>query len=350
MARYGAAYTALERELQVLLKPSSLRDRVEASRELEVRPGDSSLTPLEQARITLGDFNPQDKTHLAVYESFDTGKPLPISWDEALEIHIKVSNRTRPQPLAKSSIYKYNQAVKFFSPYSDPVHTTPDIVRQWISDHEEIYDPVTVAQRFRWLSAVYTSCIAEGKIQIQNPFDLVIYKASTPLERQRRPYTDDELRVIHKELPLVFQLCITGLRAGEFLTREKSDLVGQFLTIDAKPDFDWRPKNLSSIRRIPVPKTFKLKTYGKSYQGGIRDLGQDLRQFIKDPTAPLHSARHTFLSLARRADLNDSVTEALTGHRKKEGSRSAQMYGDFSDEVLMRGARKIWDYINNNIL
>ena len=350
LKRYGAAYTALEQELQVLLMGDNLRSRVEQHREAVVRPGDSSLTPLEQARVTLGDFNPEDSTHLAVYESFASGQELPITWQEALELHIKVSNRNRPQPLAKSSIYKYKQAVKFFSPYSDPSKTTPDVIRQWITDHEDDYDPVTVAQRFRWLSAIYTSCIAEGKIQTQNPFNLVIYKASTPLERQRRPFTDDELRLIHKKLPSVFQLCMTGLRAGEFFTREPSDLNGQFLKVDKKTDIDWRPKGLSSHRTVAVPAGFSLEPLGKTYQSGIRDLGVALRRFISDKTAPLHSSRHTFLTLSRRAGCDTAVITALTGHHSKETSRVAQSYGLFPDEVLLREAQKVWSFVDEHII
>ena len=300
--------------------------------------------------ITLGSFDPEDPTHQEVYDSFNTGKPLPISWEEALEIHIKVSNRTRPQPLAPSSLYKYKQSVKCFQSYASPTQTTPEIIRQWIEDHEEDYDPVTVAQRFRWLRGIYKSCLAEGKVNTANPFDLVIYKATTPFERKRRPYTDDELRLIHKELPLVYQLCLTGLRAGEFFTREESDLNNQFITVDKKIDFDWRPKNLSSHRRVAVTPNFQLNPLGKRYAVGIRDLGVELRQFIADPTAPLHSSRHTFISLSRRAGCNDSVIEALTGHRKKDGSRTAQMYGEFGDQVLLREAQKVWNFVNTVIL
>ncbi len=151
-------------------------------------------------------------------------------------------------------------------------------------------------------------------------------------------------------MPLVFQLCLTGLCAGEFFTREDSDLNGQFLKVDKKTDIDWRPKGLSSHRTVAVPTGFKLKSLGKSYQSGTRDLGQDLREFILDPTAPLHSSRHTFLTLSRRAGCDTAVVTALTGHHSKETSRVAQSYGLFPDEVLLREAQKVWDYVDKNII
>ena len=106
---------------------------------------------------------------------------------------------------------------------------------------------------------------------------------------------------------------------------------------------------MASVRRVAVPQEFVLKPLGRKYQCGIRDLGLELRRFIDDPTAPLHSARHTFITLARRAGCNDSVVEALTGHRKKEGSRSAQMYCEYDDLVLLREAKKIWVFVEEMI-
>ena len=71
--RYGRATQQLEQDLEVLLGGGSLSARVEQHREGVVRPGDTALTPAELIAITLGDFNPNDKTRLAVYESFTAG-------------------------------------------------------------------------------------------------------------------------------------------------------------------------------------------------------------------------------------------------------------------------------------
>ena len=73
LKRYGAAYAALERELQGLLGGQGLRSRVEGARENEIRPGDHALTPLELSEIFLGDFSPQDPTRQELYKAFETG-------------------------------------------------------------------------------------------------------------------------------------------------------------------------------------------------------------------------------------------------------------------------------------
>ena len=82
-------------------------------------------------------------------------------------------------------------------------------------------------------------------------------------------------------------------------------------------------------------------------QSNITRIGIDLRKDISDPTAPVHSARHTFITIARQADCSDSVITALTGHAVKGTSRIAQQYGLFPDEVLLREAQKVWTYIEN---
>ena len=351
LRRYSKAIQQLEQELDNLLGRSNLRTRVEQHREGEVSPGDAALTPMELTNITLGSFNPDDPTHVSVYESFESGQPLPISWSEALDIHVKVANRNKARSFSDNSLYKYRQAVNFFSPYAEPTQTTPQIIRQFLSDHEENYDPVTVAQRFRFLRAIYKSCIAEGLITTHSPFDLVIYKATAPVERERRAYTDHEIRLIHQHLPEVFSLLMTGLRAGEYFTREPSDLKDGILRVDEKKDINWRPKYPSSVRNVAVPPKFVLDPKGKRFQVGIRDLGALLRQKITtDPTAPLHSSRHTFLTLSRRAGCDTAVITAQTGHHTKDTSRVAQAYGVFPDEVLIRETKKVWEYVYSNVL
>jgi integrase len=143
-------------------------------------------------------------------------------------------------------------------------------------------------------------------------------------------------------------MIMTGLRSGEYFSRLAKDLNGQMLTIDSQPSKgDWRPKTPSSYRRLPVPKEFELTPHKIMVSSKTTMLARELSKDIPDPTATVHSARHTFYSISRRADCNDSVIEAITGHAKKEGSRVAQSYGLFADEVLLREAQKVWTFIEN---
>ena len=202
-----------------------------------------------------------------------------------------------------------------------------------------------MANRKSWLGAIFQALVETDKVSISNPFRDVKYTAKTSIEDQRRPFTDDEIRLIHKKHPQVFLMIMTGLRPGEYFSRYDADLNGRILRIGKQPARNWRPKTHSSYRDVPVPEGFKLVQHKTLVQSQMSMAGRALRKDIDDPTATCHSGRHTFYTLSRRAECNDSVIEAITGHAKKEGSRVAQMYGLFPDEVLIREARKVWDLV-----
>ena len=348
LKRYATALSQLERDLERLLKPETLRDRVEAWRDPEQLPGETSLPPLELARLTLGDFNPDNPTHVQVFDSFNTGQPLPPTWEEALELWVKEAKRNDVSP---SSIPKYKAVVENFSHIGLPHQITKQMVDEWIDQMEEEYEPNTIKTKKGYLSAVYEVLIAKDKVNTLNPFKAVKYNPKIPLSAQRRPFTDSEIRLIHKKHPLVFQMILTGLRSGEFFSRNLEDLKDGFLTIDDQPTRNnWKPKTRSSYRRLPVPPGFCLVDHKAKVASKTTTHVRELRKDITDKTATVHSARHTFYSLSRRADCNDSVVEAISGHAKKEGSRVAQSYGLFSDEVLLREAQKVWTFVNMHVL
>lgn len=347
LKRYGEALRRLEKELEGLSSPQTLRSHTEASREAEVRTGDAPLTAVELTEIQLGSFNPQDSTHRIVYEAHLSGQPTPITWSEAIDVWIKESNRSRAEPLAEGTIHKYREAVKFFEPYAQPHEVTKQIIRQFLEDHEEDYSPNTVSNRKSWLGAIFQALVQTDKVSISNPFRDVKYTAVTRIEDQKRPFTDEEIRVIHKHHPEIYLMLLTGLRPGEYFSRYDDDLNGRILRIDKQPSRNWRPKTHSSYRDVPVPEGFTIFNHKTLVQSQISFVGRQLRKDIEDPTATPHSARHTFYTLSRRAECNDAVIEAITGHAKKEGSRVAQKYGLFPDEVLIREASKVWNLVNS---
>ena len=347
LKRYAAALSQLERELEHLLKPQTLRDRVEGHREGVVRTGDAALTPSELTAITLGSFNPDEPTHVAVYDSFNTGKPLPPSWEEALELWEKEAKRRHLSP---STVPKYHQVVKEFSVFGLPHQITKDIVREWIDDMEEQYAPNTVKTKKAYLGAVYEALITRDKLDTLNPFKAVKYSPLVPVSEQRRPFTDEEISVIYQKHPHIFYMVMTGLRTGEYYSRIETDLQDGFLSINDQPSKNWSLKTPSSHRKVPVPPCFTLDLHNIKVLSKTRVLARQLREDIKDKYATVHSARHTFYSLSRRADCQEAVIEAITGHAKKEGSRVAQSYGDFADKVLLREISKVWDFVHSHIL
>ncbi len=88
LSRYGAVYAELEKELQTLLKGDTFRRKVELSAEGDISPEHPSpLSPRELAEQVLGsDLDPSNPLHAHVYAFYDQQTPLPVSWDEALEM------------------------------------------------------------------------------------------------------------------------------------------------------------------------------------------------------------------------------------------------------------------------
>ena len=348
LKRYAVALSQLEADLQALLKPQAFRERVECGRESGLTGGNDPRAPLELARITLNGFNPEDPNHDAVFQYCASGQPLPVAWDEALDLWLKEANRNRLEPVSAGTIPKVREAVEAFSHNGQPHQITKQIVRQWIDDMEEEYKPNSIKTKKGYLAAVFSALITNDRVNTSNPFKDVKYSVKTPLAEQRRSFTDEEIRLIHQKYPQVFWMIMTGLRSGEYFSRLYQDLHGQMLTIDRQPSkADWRPKTPSSYRRLPVPKDFELTPHKIMVSSKTTMLARELSKDIPDPTATVHSARHTFHSISRRANCNDSVIKAITGHAKKEDSRVAQSYGLFADDVLLREAQKVWTFIEN---
>ena len=84
---------------------------------------------MELARITLNGFNPEDPNHDAVFQYCASGQPLPVAWDEALDLWLKEANRNRLEPVSVGTIPKVREAVEAFSNKGKPHQITKQMVR-----------------------------------------------------------------------------------------------------------------------------------------------------------------------------------------------------------------------------
>ena len=106
----------------------------------------------------------------------------------------------------------------------------------------------------------------------------------------------------------------------------------------------WRPKTLTSYRRVPLPSDFvRPTTSAKNWRTQNRKL-------ISDKNVVPHSGRHKFYELARRAGCDWQVIESIAGHADGVGSQTAKAYGTFPDEVKRREIEKVWEYVYSNVL
>ena len=135
---------------------------------------------------------------------------------------------------------------------------------------------------------------------------------------------------------------MTGLRPGE---ARNARVDGDMLIIkpikDKAGNVVWRPKTLSSHRRVPRPTGWELTTIG------VREERKQVRALISDKNVTPHSGRHTFIELARRAGADLRIIDEVCGHGSKQGSSSQRGYGAFPDEVLTRETKKVWELITH---
>lgn len=341
LSRYGGVYAALEEELRALLSGEAMRQRVDNWNVPE-------LSTYEAATGALGikELDLNNSLHQSVYDAIKNNDQLPITWDEGLSLWQQVRNRSRSRPLSEAGIYSATLAVDSFRKYAEPHLVTKVHIREWLAEMERKNAATTVATKFKLIKAVVQVLVNEDRLE-QNIWSTVSYTASANLDESRRPFTDDELRIIYRECPKVFTLCMMGMRAGEYASRMPKDLVDGVLVIDDQPEKKWRPKSLSSYRRLPVYKGFQLQEGNSTVGSCITRYGNELRKVITDKQAVVHSARHTFITLSRRAQCDARVTEVLTGHSKNEGSKTHAKYGETPDGVLRREITMVWELLKS---
>ena len=341
LRRYGAAYTALERELQDLISPKSLRQKVELSAEdtsLKEEPTDKPLTALELTCGVVGNFNPNDPLHNHIYNFYNKGTELPISWEEAIDIWIEVRNRENTRPLSKGSIAKVKCNVVDFKPYCQPLDITFDILDKFVTDQESLVTPSTVKSKLKGLSGIISALVSKRKLErnILKDYTYKVGKASS-----KRAYTDQEFQLIASKHPACYWLAMTGMRSSEL---QNGVIENDIMIVTETSDNEFRPKSLSSYRRVPLPPGFvRPKTSPKTWRTQLRNL-------ITDTNVTPHSGRHFFIEVSRRAACDAQVIAELCGHGSKVGSTSQRGYGSFPDEVLIREAQKVWKYIDKHIL
>lgn len=342
LKRYGPCLRSLEDELRALLAGEAYRRAVSDWSGPYLEATDIDATDATQQFLGVKDLDPGNPQHVEVFTAIQNATPISITWEEAIDLWIRVRNRGRARPLADGSVQAAVTAIDQIRKFGDPATLTKAKIREYIAEMEVHYSSMTVATRFRMIQGVMNILMQEDKIET-NPFLSVTYTATRDKEEEKRAYTDEELILVKSHLPLCYQMVLTGLRPGELASRLDKDIDGDMLVIDDQPCWNWRPKTLSSYRRVPIYPSFRLDYTKRRVNRRRSAYSEDLRKLIKDPLCTPHSGRHTFYELSRRADCNPQVIEVIAGHAKKEGSRSAAKYGGMPDTVLKREIQKVWD-------
>lgn len=336
LRRYGRMMQQLEYELKQLLAGNKLRQDVEEARTNSFWLDDDGVTPMDAGDIAIVHGWDNDNS---IMEALYSGKKLGPTWEELIQLYIRIKSRTRARAVAPRTIKALELSVSRVRAIAEPQALTKQHVQKLIATMEQTLSPVTVKQQLALLSSLMTVAIRNDVLDGSNPFTLVDY-AAVGNRRGRRAYTDGELRLL--DGPLLW-LVLTGMRPAELATRMPTDVEMGMIIVRANGD--WRPKTLSSERRIPIPTGVEIRGY-KNWNGETQRWRRDLRKLVGDQAVTPHSGRHTFAELGRRSGVEPRVMEALMGHGSSVGSRSTKKYGEYPDSVLKTEIAKVWALVD----
>ncbi|MFO1133737.1 MAG: phage integrase N-terminal SAM-like domain-containing protein [Rhodoblastus sp.] len=248
---------------------------------------------------------------------------------------------------------------------------------------QEKLSPRTVRDVHRAaISSVFNWAIGKRIVQ-SNPASGVTIKVSKPPHVRPKDLTNDEAQSLTKACLAITRtaaprsieaarrwcplICLyTGARIGEVTQLRKQDIRrhGDLHVIRITPEAG--TVKTGQFRDVPIhPRLIELgflSFVGEADDGPLffnvsnrrksdaktpiselvaRELAQWARETcIKDPNLkkPLHAIRHRFMTVARRAGIDQQYAEAITGHAPVGQSRQ---YGQYDIETLAREIRKL---------
>lgn len=347
MQRWPEAYQQLQREVSARLReePIPVRGLVDQALEEVVitrdgvhRP-EEFFAPDELATVITGQRSGRRHTEALLVLSGGT------SWEDLMERRSQRALQGQGRPLSPSWCTNASLAIRraLEAGLGVPEEVTRSSVRRLMEGMS--CSPVTRSKLLSILSGLIQTGLEEDLLDMEaNPFRQVSFAAVAPDGNRRRGFTTNELDLLFSSsLGLWFQvLTATGLRVGELLSRDKDHIQDQILVIEATPT--WRPKNRSSIRRVPlplelVPEVRRLLPVSKP-SAMTQRLQREVRSlFPEDRRLVVHSCRHTFTTLARQAAVPFEVLQALLGH---SGGGQTRGYGCVPDAVLVEAVERVY--------
>lgn len=361
LRRWPAAYKALQEELSLRMAGATDLELIRAR--LPLMQVDTDLTPeaaLSPAELTELVLNTEleldNPLHLGVYESISAGAELILGWSELLSAYQREKDRKRGRPVSPSTVKNIRQAIKVIEPIQPfPAKLTKQEVRKLIDVFQAGgLKPKTISVKCGLLqSLIQTGIECDVLDTTVNPFTLVSFSGATREEDRRRAFdlkTEIPILKTSKYWP-VFRLLIgSSMRIGEVWSRRNEDIDGIVVIIRDNPSINWRPKTVSSYRRIPLDPNaatvLKDLLPVSSVQGFEKRLRDEVRRlFPSDTTLTVHSTRHTFKSLSRMVGMPADISDEIDGHKKTTVSAVSDAYGHYPDEVLALHLGKIWDWL-----
>lgn len=203
--------------------------------------------------------------------------------------------------------------------------------------------------------------IINGSLQKAEDFGIIKLNPCKIIERptykmqKRRAFELSEQTKILAELDqkyatVFYFLCCTGLRIGEFLALQQSDVNFQknFIRVNSstslKTGKDKETKTEAGVRKVYFANelfdTFNVDALGTfTYNGIKKAFSKVYKKLGIEGVSVTHSCRHTFSSLLYAIKVPDKIIQLLMGHA--DVATTMETYTD----ILMKGESPIFNYI-----
>lgn len=235
--------------------------------------------------------------------------------------------RSKSNILSPSTIVYYKQSSRVFPDWfmdKDISEITQIDVQNVINDYAKDHAPKTV----RNINGVISAVMRMYRPSLSLNTSLPLAKPYEP----NLPTHEDIVRILKAakgtEYHIAFQLGILGLRRGEIIALDLTDLDGDVLTIDKSKalsvDGSYQvkntPKTVSSVRQIVLPDKLakEIRKTGYIFRGYPNTICKNLHR-IQDslgiPRCRFHDLRHYFVSYAHSIGMSDADIISLTGHK-----------------------------------
>ncbi|SOD96611.1 Integrase [Caenispirillum bisanense] len=257
---------------------------------------------------------------------------------------------------------------------SDRDLSFPTLIEKYRDQDVERVSRVSAKKLFSFVRSLFNTAINLHDLNESPTAGITI---SAPVsETDREPFSEDELRTMFSAAPFsplnksddywfILLSLFSGTRASELVQLRPEDLQeeGGIPFLDVSTSGGRTLKTKSSRRRLPVhPLLIHLGfvDWAKNRKGRIFNGIPIGRAQISDPASKrfnrwlddigisrpevsLHSFRHTFKTMCRAANLDEHVSDVLSGHAP---TSVARRYGKMPLEVLAEAMNRITCPVN----